>query len=95
MQSAQIIERRVRGFSPWPSAYTHLQGKLLKIHRAAVVSSTSDRTPGEILRADANGFWVATGGGILSLEEVQLENKKRLSGGEFVKGARIGKGERL
>jgi methionyl-tRNA formyltransferase len=95
MQSAQIIERRVRGFSPWPSAYTHLQGKLLKIHRAAVVAATSDRTPGEILRADANGLWVATGGGILSLEEVQLENKKRLSGGEFVKGARIGKGERL
>lgn len=94
-QPAQVIERRVRGFSPWPSAFTYVHGKLLKIHRAALVSSTTDRSPGEVLRADVNGFWIATGGGILSLDEVQLENKKRLPGGEFVNGARIEKGEHL
>ena len=94
-QPAQVIERRVRGFNPWPSAYSYVHGKLLKVHRAAVVSSTTDRRAGEVLRADANGFWIATGAGILSLEEVQLENRKRLPGGEFVKGARIQKGERL
>jgi len=94
-QPAQAIERRVRGFNPWPSAYTHLRGLLLKIHRAKIVASAQDGKPGEIIRTDASGFWVATGGGVLSLEEVQLENKKRLPGVEFVKGAKIQKGDRL
>lgn len=94
-QPAEIIERRVRGFNPWPSAYTQLRGMLLKVHRAKVVAPTEPGAPGEIVRADVNGFWVATGSGILSLEEVQLENKKRLPGVEFVKGARIEKGDRL
>lgn len=94
-RSAAEIERRVRGFTPWPSAYTHLRGKLMKVHRAKVIATTERGNPGEIIRADANGFWVATGSGALSLEEVQLENRKRLLGVEFLKGARIGKGERL
>lgn len=94
-RSAAEIERRVRGFTPWPSAYTHLRGKLMKVHRAKVIATTERGNPGEIIRADGNGFWVATGSGALSLEEVQLENRKRLLGVEFLKGARIGKGERL
>jgi len=68
---------------------------LLKVHRANVIEQIQPSTPGEIVRADRNGFWVATGSAILSLEEVQLENKKRLPGVEFVKGAKIGKGDRL
>jgi len=94
-RSAAEIERRVRGFTPWPSAYTHLRGKLMKVHRAKVIATTERGNPGAIIRADGNGFWVATGSGALSLEEVQLENRKRLLGVEFLKGARIGKGERL
>jgi methionyl-tRNA formyltransferase len=89
------IERRVRGFTPWPSAYTHLGGKLLKVYRAKVIATTERGSPGEVIRADGNGFWIATGAGVLGLEEVQLENKKRLPGVEFIKGARIRKGEHL
>jgi methionyl-tRNA formyltransferase len=94
-EPADVIERRTRGFNPWPSAFTHLRGKLLKVHRAVVVATTEKGNPGEIIRADAHGFWVATGSGVLSLEEVQLENKKRLPGVEFANGARIGQGDRL
>ena len=68
---------------------------LLKVHRANVIEQIQPGAPGEIVRADRNGFWVATGSAILSLEEVQLENKKRLPAVEFVKGARIEKGDRL
>jgi methionyl-tRNA formyltransferase len=92
---ATEIERRVRGFTPWPSAYTQLGGKLMKVHRAKVIATSARGNPGEIIRADGNGFWVATGSGILSLEEVQLENRRRLPGAEFVKGARIRTGERF
>ena len=94
-QPAVVIERRVRGFNPWPSAYTRLRGMLLKVHRASVIVPVDAGQPGEVMRADGNGFWVATGSGVLGLEEVQLENKKRLPGPEFAKGARIEKGHRL
>jgi methionyl-tRNA formyltransferase len=89
------IERRVRGFDPWPGSFTHVAGKLLKIHRARVIAADADRNPGEVMRADADGFWVVTAAGALALDEVQLENKKRLAGSEFIKGARIKIGDRL
>lgn len=94
-QPAVALERRVRGFHPWPSAYTHLQGKLLKILRATVVNTAVGGNSGEIVRADGSGFWVATGAGVLSLDMVQMENKKRLAGIEFIRGARIEEGDRL
>jgi methionyl-tRNA formyltransferase len=92
---ALTIERCVRAFTPWPSAYTHSNGKLLKIHRAIPIQTNRSGTPGEIVRADSGGFWVATGDGTLSLEEVQLENRKRVPGVEFIKGARIAAGDHL
>jgi methionyl-tRNA formyltransferase len=94
-QPAMMIERRVRGFDPWPGAYSHIGGKLLKIHRVKVLAADTKGSPGEVMRADAGGFWVATSSGFLELEEVQLENRKRLSGVEFLRGARIKPGDRL
>jgi len=94
-QTAVGIERRVRGFSPWPGTYTRLGGKLLKIHRAKIVAAETSGNPGEVLRADAGGFWVATSSGIIGLEEVQLENRKRLPGAEFLKGTRVKIGDRF
>ncbi len=92
---AEAIERRVRAFYPWPSAYTYLRGKLLKVYRAKVILGEEKGDPGEVVRADSGGLWIATGQEVLSLEEVQLENKKRLVAAEFLKGARIEKGEHL
>ena len=94
-RSAKDIERRVRGLDPWPGSYTFLGGKLLKVHRAKIIPADQAANPGEIVRADAGGFWVATNSGVIGLEEVQLENKNRLPGVEFIKGARIKAGERL
>jgi methionyl-tRNA formyltransferase len=94
-RSAVEIERRVRGLHPWPGSFTHVHGKLLKVHRVRLVSTASSGPPGEVVRADSGGFWVAAPSGIIDLEEVQLENKKRLPGAEFIKGARIRAGDRL
>lgn len=94
-QPAAMIERRVRGLNPWPGAYSHIGGQLLKIHRARVVAVETSGSPGEFLRADAEGLWVATGSGVVGLEEVQLENRKRLSGAAFLRGARVKPGDRL
>jgi methionyl-tRNA formyltransferase len=94
-QGAVAIERRVRGFSPWPCAYTHMEGKLLKIHRVKIVAAEASGKPGEVLRADAGGFWIATGSGTMGLEEVQLENRKKLPSAEFLKGTRVKTGDRF
>lgn len=95
VRPAAEIERRVRGFDPWPGSFTRFDGRLLKIHRARVVAHDTKADSGQVVRADAGGFRVATGAGVLELEEVQLENKKRLPGTEFIKGARIKAGDRL
>ena len=94
-QPADMIERRVRALYPWPSAYTYLRGKLLKIYHAAVIEAGERGPAGEVVRADKGGLWIATGQGIFSLEELQLENRKRLAFAEFLRGTRIEKGERL
>ena len=94
-KAAVEIERRVRGFDPWPGSFTHVGDKLLKVHRAKIIASERTGEPGEVIRADSNGFWIAAGSGVIGLEEVQLANKKRLPGAEFIKGARIKVGDRL
>jgi methionyl-tRNA formyltransferase len=94
-KSAVEIERRVRGLDPWPGSFTHAGDKLLKVHRAKIIASERNGRPGEVIRADTGGFWIATAGGVIELVEVQLENKQRLLGTEFIKGARIKVGDRL
>ena len=94
-RTAIEIARRIRGFDPWPGSFTHFSGKLLKIHRATIIGTERRGGPGEIIRADGAGFWLATSSGVLSLDEVQQENKQRLPGVEFIKGARIKPGDRL
>lgn len=94
-QPAVVIERRVRGLNPWPGSYTYLNGKMLKVHRAKIISCDAAGNPGEVIQADSCGFWIAAGAGVVGLEEVQLENKKKLSRAEFVRGARIKAGDRL
>ena len=91
------IERRVRGLDPWPGSFTYISGKMLKVHRASVLSRamTTTGAPGEVIRADASGFWIGTSSGLIDLVEVQLENKKRLQGVEFIRGVRIKAGDRL
>jgi methionyl-tRNA formyltransferase len=80
--------RRVRAFNPWPSAYTQLDDKLLKIHRAHPSTATTTGAPGTVTSI-GTGIAVATGDGILVLEELQLEGRKRLRAAEFVRGGGI------
>jgi len=80
------IERRVRAFSPWPSAYTYWKGRLLKVLRAETVDLALPEPPGQVVAQD--GVLVATGRGALALREVQLEGKRAMGIDEFVRGQR-------
>ncbi|MGL5435054.1 MAG: methionyl-tRNA formyltransferase [Lachnospiraceae bacterium] len=85
------IERLIRGLNPWPSAYTHWNGKLLKLWEADVLAGAAG-APGEILEAAGDVLKVQTGDGILSVNSLQLEGKKRMDTAAFLRGYPIGKG---
>lgn len=85
---AAVIERKVRGLNPWPSAYTYLNGRQLKIWRAAVLdgAAPSGADAGAIVRASGAELRIQTGDGILSVLELQLEGKKRMETDAFLRG---------
>lgn len=85
-KSAKEIECLIRGLNPWPSAYTHLNGKTLKLWLAKVIDESSTLTPGTIVKVTKNEILVQTGAGMLSLLEVQLEGKKRMPVDAFLRG---------
>ena len=82
-QSAEAIERRIRAYNPWPGAFMKVDRQNLKVFSASVVDRTGQ--PGEILRNDKD-LIVVTGKGALSLAEVQLEGKRRMTAAEFLRG---------
>lgn len=91
-QSAVAIERLIRGLNPWPSAYASLNGKTLKIWDADIIDKISVGMPGEILEITKNSIIVKTGEGNLSIYELQLEGKNRMTAEAFLRGYTITKG---
>jgi methionyl-tRNA formyltransferase len=85
-RSATAIERLIRGMTPWPGAYTFQEGQRLKIFRAAVALSTSDVTPGTVVKGFADELRVATGEGMLSILELQGASGKRLPIADYLRG---------
>lgn len=83
---ADEIERKIRAFNPWPGAFMEFDGRNLKIFSAAVVALRG--TPGKILRSE-DELVIAAGETALSLGEVQLEGKRRMTATEFLRGHRM------
>jgi len=92
-KSAVSVERLVRGLNPWPSAYTKLNGKSLKIWECQVVpADVSKGVCGEILEVTKDSMIVQTGEGALAVKTLQLEGKKRMDAGAFLRGFSVDKG---
>jgi methionyl-tRNA formyltransferase len=93
-RSAQQIVNRLRGFTPWPGAFTQFRGKGFVVHNAGARESVN-LAPGE-LRAEGDRLLVGAGNSTaLELIEIQLEGKKRMSARDFLNGYRPQAGERL
>jgi methionyl-tRNA formyltransferase len=87
------ILNRMRGFQPWPGAYTRFRGKTLQIWRAAVANR---RLPARELQVEGERLFAGCGQDTsIELLEVQLEGKKRTSAAEFIRGYRLQSGEKL
>ncbi len=93
---ARDIHNMVRGLIPWPGAYTHWQGKILKIWESSLNEDMlEEQAAGSVLRIDDKGITVGTGRGEIIIEALQLEGAKRLGPGEFLRGHRLKVGEKF
>ncbi|MBR3174098.1 MAG: methionyl-tRNA formyltransferase [Eubacterium sp.] len=86
-KDAESIERLIRGLNPWPSAFTYLDGKVMKIWDADVVDAGG--VPGTVISEDKDSFVIATGSKALKVNELQLEGKKRMKASDFLNGRSI------
>ena len=98
-RSANDLFNRLRGFQPWPGAFTIFKGKTLQVHRAHPLQHEVRLTSGEIAVAGSHLF-VGCGKDIntntrLELIEIQLEGKRRMTAQEFINGYRPRSGNRL
>ena len=86
--SAVEIEQLIRGLNPWPSAFTHVDDKTLKIWDAEVIDEPVKEEPGTIISTNKT-LKVATGDGYLDIKELQLAGKKRMDIVSFLNGYSI------
>jgi len=95
--AAKDIHNLVRGFLPWPGAFTYYKGKLLKIYQTKIEAPERQgaRASGEILNVSQEGIVVATGKDDLVIEELQIEGRRKMMAEEFIAGHKIRSGERL
>jgi methionyl-tRNA formyltransferase len=93
---AAEIERKTRAFVPWPTAYTYLNGQLIKIFSAeAENQENAGYENGEVISAGKASFAVAAGKGILIVKEIQTEGKRRMSVRDFLAGAKLKAGDKF
>lgn len=88
-------ERKIRAYDPWPALYSYWKGKQMKFFRAEVLADGERHEPGVISAVDKKSFTVDCGEGKLRILEVQLQGKKRMNAGDFLRGSSVSVGDRL
>jgi methionyl-tRNA formyltransferase len=94
-RTAREIHNRLRGFQPWPGAYTQFRGKNLKLASARPAGTREGKNPGELFVENENLNVGCGDGTALQIATLQLEGKKTMSAREFINGYRPVAGERL
>ena len=94
-ESSERCSNRIRALSPRPGAVAALRQKKVKIWRAMWHEISAQGVPGEIVQIQSKDVLVNTGSGTLTLQEVQPENSRRMSAGDWARGARIAPGDRF
>jgi len=94
---ADVLERRIRAFFPWPGSYTYLTSgdKRVRLKITEAVRSPESGKAGVVMRCDAGGMHVGTGRGSLILKRVQPEGKRAMTSPEFAAGCRDLMGRKL
>ncbi len=85
-ESAEKIDRRIRTYNSWPMAKIQLDNLTIKVHKASISKTNSDKKPGTIIAIDKKGILVATGKGSICLEIMQLPGKKAMKATDIING---------
>ena len=94
-QDGREIFNRIRGFNPWPGAFTYLKGVRLKVFSGEIINEEGREAPGNVVQSGSEGVKVTTGKGSLLIKEVQLEGRKRMPIHEFLVGNEIPPGTQM
>lgn len=86
---ADAISNMVRGLKPWPIAFTNNGDDVIKVHGATALAEESNKPNGTIIKVDKTGIYVSTGSGVLRLDEIQVQNKRKMKVYEFLAGNSI------
>lgn len=87
-EPSDIIHNKIRGMSPWPVAFTHYDGKKLKIYQSEKTDKSTSTLPGTV-SADKNSIYVSCSDGkLLKILSLQAEGAKRLDAKQFSAGHR-------
>ncbi|MBU3091595.1 methionyl-tRNA formyltransferase [Clostridium sp. CM028] len=89
------IHNFIRGLNPWPIAYTHYENIVMKIYKSKVINEQSNKMIGSIIEVSKEGLKVATGSGVLLIEEIQFPGKKPLKVRDYIIGNKINEGSIL
>lgn len=92
-EPAEILERKIRAFSPWPGTFVSYKNEPLRIAKAKILDREgTSQEPGAFLGLVSGTVGVQTGQGVLGLEQVQLPGRKIISGKDFMNGVRLSSG---
>ena len=95
-EPADHIERKIRAFIDWPACYTYLDGSQVKLYKAeALMNETPDGDPGTVSSIEKNSYTINCLDSKLRILEQQLQGKKRMSAGDFMRGHKLSKRDRF
>ena len=90
-QTTEQVYNLIRGLSPYPAAFTFLDGKKLKIFVATKIIAQPDILPSQFKTDEKTYLYFATADGYLSVTDIQLEGKKRMEIKDFLRGYHFAK----
>lgn len=95
-EPADVIERKIRAYIEWPACYSFLDGQQVKFYKAeALMDEEPDGEPGTVSETGKNYYTINCGAGKLRVYEQQLQGKKRMSAGDFMRGHKLSIGDRF
>ena len=94
-EPAAVIERKIRAYLEWPACYSYLDGLQVKFYKAEVLDGEPDGEPGTVSETGKTYYVINCSEGRLKVFEQQLQGKKRMSAGDFMRGHKLSRGDRF
>ena len=94
-EAAETVERKIRAFIEWPACYSYLDGQQIKFYKAEALTEDPDGEPGTVSCMDKTSYTINCRSGKLRVFEQQLQGKKRMSAGDFMRGHKLTRGDRF